>query len=154
MTTRASFRRWLFGAGLLAAGSLAAAACGPADPPTDQRGWTDDFEIRIHADVVPPRAEEATQYTITVKDKKTRQPVVNGQGRIFATNSDRHTIWDGFVYGPEVGTYHATLTFLTAGEWAMGVQFRADSTLPLQRTLDWRQLIRAGLEPGEKEVKP
>jgi hypothetical protein len=142
----------MFGWTLLA--SVAVAACGPADPPTDQRGWTDDFEFRIHADVVPPRAEEATHYTITVKDKKTRQPVVNGQGRIFATNADRHTIADGFVYGPEVGTYHATLTFLTAGEWAMGVQFRADSTLPLQRTLDWRQMIRIGLEPGEKETKP
>ncbi|MBI1809455.1 MAG: hypothetical protein HYR75_06100 [Gemmatimonadetes bacterium] len=146
--------RALLGWSLLALGGVAAAACGPADPPTDQRGWTDDFEIRIHADVVPPRAEEPTHYTVTVKDKKTRQPVVNGQGRIFATNSDRHTIWDGFTYGPEVGTYHATLTFLTAGEWAMGVQFRADSTKPLQRTLDWRQMIRVGLEPGEQETKP
>ncbi len=148
MNTHAS-RRWM-----LCAAALLSASCGPADPPTDQRGWTDDFEFRIHADVVPPRSEEQTHYTITVKDKKSRQPIVNGQGRLFATNSDRHTIADGFVYGPEVGTYHATLTFLTAGEWAMGLQFRADSTQPLQRTLDWRQLIRAGLEPGEQEVKP
>jgi len=137
----------------LLAAVLLAGCGGPADPPTDQRGWTDDFEFRVHADVVPPRAEEQTHYTITVKYKKTRQPVVNGQGRIFATNADRHTIADGFTYGPEVGTYHGTLTFLTAGEWAMGLQFRADSTQPLQRPLDWRQMIRAGLEPGEKETK-
>jgi hypothetical protein len=130
------------------------AACTPDKPNTDQRGWTDDFEIRIAADVVPPRAAEPTNYTITVRDKKSRQPVVNGQGRIFATNSDRKTIYDGFSYGPEVGVYHAKLMFLTAGEWAMGVQFRADSTKELQRTLDWRQLIRPSAEPGEPSTKP
>ena len=130
------------------------AACTPEKPNTDQRGWTDDFEIRIAADVVPPRAAEPTNYTITVRDKKSRQPVVNGQGRIFATNSDRKTIDEGFTYGPEVGVYHATLMFLTAGEWAMGVQFRADSTKELQRTLDWRQMIRASVEPGEPTTKP
>jgi hypothetical protein len=130
------------------------AACTPYKPNTDQRGWTDDFEIRIAADVVPPRAAEPTNYTITVRDKKSRQPVVNGQGRIFATNSDRKTIYDGFSYGPEVGVYHAKLMFLTAGEWAMGVQFRADSTKELQRTLDWRQLIRPSAEPGEPSTKP
>jgi hypothetical protein len=31
--------------------------------------------------------------------------------------------------------------FLTAGEWALGVQFRRDSTQALQRTLDWRQTV-------------
>lgn len=141
--------RWMTWAAVLGLGG-----CGPSQPVTDQRGWTDDFDVRIHSDVVPPFAEEPTHYTVTVRDKKTRQPIVNGQGRIFATNADRHSIYDGFVYGPEVGTYHATLTFLTAGEWAMGVQFRADSTQPLQRTRDWRQLIRPGLEPGATERKP
>ena len=130
------------------------AACTPEKPNTDQRGWTDDFEIRIAADVVPPRAAEPTNYTITVRDKKSRQPVVNGQGRIFATSADRKSIYDGFSYGPEVGVYHAKLMFLTAGEWAMGVQFRADSTKALQRTLDWRQLIRTSAEPGEPTTKP
>jgi hypothetical protein len=130
------------------------AACTPEKPNTDQRAWTDDFELRISADVVPPRAAEPTNYTITVRDKKTRQPVVNGQGRIFATSADRKSIYDGFSYGPEVGVYHAKLMFLTAGEWAMGVQFRADSTKELQRTLDWRQLIRPSAEPGEPTTKP
>ena len=130
------------------------AACTPEKPNTDQRAWTDDFELRIAADVVPPRAAEPTHYTITVRDKKSRQPVVNGQGRIFATNSDGKSIDDGFSYGPEVGVYHAKLMFLTAGEWAMGVQFRADSTKELQRALDWRQLIRPSAEPGEPTTKP
>jgi hypothetical protein len=131
------------------AGALA--ACGPSTgPDPSQRVYTKDFEIRVRADVVPPRALEPTLYTVVVRDKKTREPVVNGEGRIFATNSDGKTIYDGFTYGPEVGTYHAKLMFLTAGEWAMSVQFRRDSTLALQKPeYDWRQEIRAGTEPGE-----
>jgi hypothetical protein len=127
----------------------AAVGCSPAPRKLEQRLWTDEFEFRISAEVTPPRAEEPTAYTVIVRDKKTKEPIVNGQGRIFATNSDGKTIWDGFKYGPEVGTYHATLMFLTAGEWAMNVQFRRDSTTALQRpAYDWRQLIRRGAEPG------
>jgi hypothetical protein len=33
--------------------------------------------------------------------------------------------------------------FLTSGMWAMGVQFRRDSTQVLQRTKDWTQDVRA-----------
>jgi hypothetical protein len=126
-----------------------AMGCTEAPPDGAQRGWTDDYELRITPDVVPPRALEPTSYTIVVKDKKTHQPIANGQGRIFATNADFKSIWDGFSYGPEVGTYHAKLMFLTAGEWALGVQFRRDSTQPLQRIQDWRQVIRPAAEPGE-----
>lgn len=125
------------------------AACTPAPRKFEQRLWTDEFEFHISAEVTPPRAEEPTAYTVLIRDKKTKEPIVKGQGRIFATNSDGKTIWDGFKYGPEVGTYHATLMFLTAGEWAMNVQFRRDSTTALQRPVyDWRQLIRRGAEPG------
>ena len=84
--------------------ALAGMGCTPEKPNTDMRLWTSEFEFRISADVVPPRALETTNYTITVRDKKTREPIVNGQGRIFATNADHKTIWDGFSYGPEVGT--------------------------------------------------
>ena len=127
------------------AGSVA--GCKPSAPlpgATDQRLWTDDFEIRVSSEPLPPRAQEATLYTVYVRDKKTREPIVNGEGRIFATNSDRHSIWQAFTYGPEVGTYHSRLKFITAGEWAMGVQFRRDSTKVLQQSLDWRQMVRAG----------
>jgi hypothetical protein len=114
------------------------------------RQWTAEFEFRISADVMPPRALEQTLYTIVVRDRKTREPIANGQGRIYATNSDRKTIDDGFMYGPEVGTYHARLMFLTAGDWMMNVQFRRDSTKALQRPPeDWRQEIRASAELGE-----
>jgi hypothetical protein len=143
-------RSW-FGAGIVLA---VAAGCGSAAKPVaEQRLWTDDFEIRVSSDPVPPRAQEPTLYTIYVRDKKTREPIVNGQGRIYATNADRHSINNGFSYGPEVGTYHSRLKFLTAGEWAMGVQFKRDSTQALQQSLDWRQLIRPGTPLGSDTVK-
>ena len=140
--------RWL--ADTVALLMLLASCSGPSHPATDMRVWTRDFEIRVSADVVPPLALEPTHYTVVVRDKKTHEPIANGQGRIFATNSDGTSVWDGFLYGPEVGTYHARLMFLTAGEWAMSVQFRRDSTLALQRPEDdWRQTVRPAAEPGE-----
>lgn len=130
--------------------ALAAAACSPPDRPnTDIRMWTQDFEIRAWSDVIPPVSLEPIQYTIIVRDKKTREPIVDGQGRIYATNADGVTKWDGFRYGPEVGTYHATLMFPAAGEWAIGMQFRRDSTQKLQKTsADWRQTVYVGEEFG------
>jgi hypothetical protein len=124
-------------------------ACGPSLPPTDMRAWTDDFELRISSDIVPPRALEQIHYSITVRDKKTHEPIANGQGRIFATNAQAHSIYDGFSYGPEVGVYHATLMFATAGNWAMNVQFRRDSTKALQKPdYDWTQTVDVASEPG------
>lgn len=140
--------RWVWVAGLAGA----ALGCAPSEPrDLSQRLWTDDFEIRVISDPLPPRAQEPIMYTIFVRDKKTREPILNGEGRIFATNADRHSVWQAFTYGPEVGTYHSRLKFITAGEWAMGIQFRRDSTQPLQQTLDWRQLIRPATpyNPGD-----
>jgi hypothetical protein len=134
--------------------ALSGAACGaPSQNKTDQRLWTEDFEIRVASDPSPPRAQEPTMYTIYVRDKKTREPIVNGEGRIYATSSDRHNIWQAFTYGPEVGTYHSRLKFITSGEWAMGVQFRRDSTKPLQQSLDWRQMIRTATPLGSDTGK-
>ncbi len=136
---------------VVAAVSVAAASCG--GPPPDERGlvrlWTDDFEIRLKPDVVPPRALERISYVITVHDKETREPIVNGEGQIFATNSDRKSTWNGLTYGPEPGTYRTSITFVTAGEWAMGFRFRRDSTVALQRTEDWRQQVRNEEAPGQ-----
>ncbi|MBW7933630.1 MAG: hypothetical protein H3C62_08475 [Gemmatimonadaceae bacterium] len=128
----------------------AAAACSPPDRPnTDIRMWTQDFEIRAWSDVTPPVSLEPIHYTIVVRDKKTKEPIADGQGRIYATNADGITKWDGFRYGPEVGTYHATLMFPAAGDWAMGMQFRRDSTQLLQKTVeDWRQTVYVGDEYG------
>jgi len=136
---------------LLAVASLAASAsCGPPPDAGVLRVWTEDFEIRLLPDVVPPRALERITYTVTVIDKETREPVVNGEGRIFATNADRKTVWNGLTYGPEAGTYRTHITFVTAGDWAMGIQFRRDSTSALQRSEDWRQTVRNELAPSEE----
>ena len=141
-----------FSSPLLAISLLAALSCGPSLPNTDMRAWTKDFEFRISSDIVPPRALEQVHYSITVRDAKTLEPIANGQGRIFATNADGHTIWDGFSYGPEVGVYHATLMFVTSGTWAMNVQFRRDSTQALQKPVDdWRQEVSAAAEPGSSK---
>lgn len=134
---------------LVAALAVTAASCG--GPPPDERGlvrlWTDDFEIRLKPDIVPPRALERISYVITIHDKETREPIVNGEGQIFATNSDRKTVYNGLTYGPEPGTYRTSIMFVTAGEWAMGFRFRRDSTVALQRTEDWRQQVRNEVSP-------
>ena len=135
-----------------AALACAAMSCGPSLPNTDMRAWTPEFEFRISPDIVPARALEQIHYKITVRDSKTHEPIANGQGRIFATNADGHSIYDGFTYGPEVGIYHATLMFVTAGDWAMNVQFRRDSTKALQKPADdWRQTVEVAAEPGSSK---
>jgi hypothetical protein len=134
---------------IVALAALLAAGCGPGRDAADMRAWTPEFEFRIASDIVPPRALEQIHYSITIRDSKTHEPVANGQGRIFATNADGHSIYDGFSYGPEVGVYHATLMFVTAGDWAMNVQFRRDSTKALQKPdNDWRQTVDVASEPG------
>jgi hypothetical protein len=139
-----------------ALGLLAAAlvSCGPPKDVGMMRLWTDSFEIRLIADVLPPRALERITYTAVIVDKNTREPIVNGEGRIFATNADRKTVHNGFTYGPEVGTYRTTLMFITAGEWAMGLQFRRDSTQVLERALDWRQAVMNEAPAGQDGPAP
>jgi hypothetical protein len=131
----------------LAVALAAGAACGEPQDPSLVRLWTADFEVRVTSDVSPPRALERITYTVVVLDKETKEPVVNGEGRIFATNADGKNTDNGFTYGPEVGTYRTEITFVTAGEWAIGLQFRRDSTVPLQRTMDWRQIVRNEVAP-------
>lgn len=131
----------------LAAAIAAATSCGPPPDPSLVRLWTDDFEINVTSDVSPPRALERITYTVVVRDKKTQEPIADGEGRIFATNADGKNTSNGFTYGPEVGTYRTTMTYVTAGEWAIGLQFRPDSTVPLQRTHDWRQTVRNEVAP-------
>jgi hypothetical protein len=139
---RAAVRRMV---GMVAALGAASwmAACGPAEQrdPNEYRAFSDSFSYRIKADPAPPHARERTRYTIVVRDKQTGQPVSGGQGRVFATNRDRATVWDGFASGPEVGTYHANLNYLTAGLWAVALEFRRDSTQRLDR-VDWSQEVR------------
>ena len=136
-----SFRTAL-AVGAIAVGALA--ACEPRQrDPSDLaiRGRTDSFLIEVSADPVPPYAREETLYKLVVRDAKTRNFVERGQGRIFATSVDSVDIFDGFVPGPELGTYYAKLSYITAGDWAVAVQFRRDSTARLER-VDWTQTVR------------
>lgn len=119
-----------------------ALSCGPSQPNTDTRMWSDSYELRISTDPLPPRARERTLYKIVVRDKKSKQPVDGGQGVIYATNKDQRSIWDSMQPGPEVGTYYATLNFITAGDWAIAAEFRSDSTKRLEK-MEWRQDVRA-----------
>jgi hypothetical protein len=136
----------------LATALLAGAACGEPQDPSLVRLWTSDFEVRVTSDVSPPRALERITYTVVVLDKETQEPIANGEGRIFATNADGKNTWNGLTYGPEVGTYRTEMTFVTAGEWALGLQFRRDSTVPLQRTMDWRQTVRNEVAPTPSDT--
>jgi hypothetical protein len=95
---------------------------------------------------MPPRAGEDATYKIVVQDKKTGEPIETGEGRMFANNQDGARTNDGFQKGKEVGTYYARLMFAAAGDWAVGMQFRRDSTARLER-VDWMQSVRAATFP-------
>lgn len=134
--------RRLLAVGALALAPLAAAACeGPARRPPELRMQTDSFVYTISTTPMPPSARERHRWRVVVQNKTTGQPIQQGEGRIFASSRDGLSTWDGFAKGEEVGTYYGYLDFLTAGEWAMAVEFRTDSMLPLQR-VDWLQEVR------------
>jgi hypothetical protein len=117
-----------------------AIACGPSTSSTEYPAFTDHYALRISSEPVPPRAREQTRYKVVVRDKKTGQPIEGGEGRIFANTRDGAQTWDSFVPGQELGTYYANLNYIVAGEWAVAIQFRRDSTQPLERA-DWMQEV-------------
>ena len=123
--------------------AMLAASCTPQPPNTDIRQWAGGMAFRIGMIPVPPRAREPIQYKVVVLDQESRQPIENGEGRIFAMNKDSVRVWDALEYGPEPGTYHAKISFVTSGSWAIGLEFRRDSTHRLER-MDWTQEVRAG----------
>jgi hypothetical protein len=122
-------------------GAALLAACGAA-PRSDIRLWSEHYEFRVMGDPSPPHAREPIIYTVTVLDKDSRQLIENGEGRIFASSIDKVNKYDSFVPGREAGTYTARLQYTTAGDWGVAVQFRTDSTKPLER-VDWVQTVRA-----------
>jgi hypothetical protein len=127
----------------LAVGGVAAVvvACGgePRRPALHLPSKSYDFTIEPSD--IPPHAREAITYKVIVRDRKTQQPIDDGEGQIFANMREGsvgpHT-WDGFQNGPELGTYYAKLDFVAAGAWAMAIRFRRDSLHPLER-VDWMQ---------------
>lgn len=121
------------------------AGCAPDPRDLQIRTFSKSFEFRIRSDPMPPRARETVLYRVTVIDKETGQPVEGGEGRIFANNEAGASTWDSFTPAQEVGTYLAKLRYVSAEEWAVGIEFRRDS-LPgtlIERATDWRQDVAA-----------
>lgn len=128
------------------AAGLTVLACGPTDQSHEMRMMGEVRNYRISVEPMPPRALEPARFRVVVRDKETGQPVQDGEGRIFATSVDGAGTDDGLAKGEEVGTYYGRLFFVTAGDWAMALQFRGDSTERLER-VDWMQTVL-----GEREV--
>ena len=127
------------------------AGCG--DSEAGQRGMhqiSKSYAFTVNADPSPPHAREPILYTVTVLDRKTRQLIEGGEGQIFATSRDGANAYDGLEAGREIGTYYANLTFVTSGDWAMGIRFRRDSTHKLERAPDWMQTVLAARDPGAR----
>lgn len=136
----------------LAAGIIAmgVAACGPTGEKPQVRLYTEDYSVAISFDPSPPCALEQVEFKVVVRDAKTGEPIEGGEGRIFATNEDRKSTDNGLTPGKELGTYYSSLMFVNAGTWAIGFQFRRDSTQRLQRANDWMQQVLAEAPPGQE----
>jgi len=116
----------------------AVVSCGGGAKVPELRQGTENYMFSITSDPIPPHAREPIIYTITVKDRKTGQPIETGEGRIFANTREGARTYDGFVKAPQVGVYSAKLNFVSAEQWAIGIQFHSDSTKPLEKT-EWMQ---------------
>ena len=152
--SRATGRGW-WQSGLVASTVLLLAACaggGGERNPAEVRLATESFRIRVTPDPSPPRALESITFTVVVTDKETGAPIERGEGRVFASNRDGKNIANGFSPTGEIGTYRTTLNFVTAGTWALGLQFRRDSLDVLERTEDWTQDVRTAADPWEGAV--
>ena len=118
---------------------------GPSGPPAMHQ-YSKSYDYTIRPDQAPPHARDDIHYSITILDRKTRQPIENGDGQLFAgkpidadvPSGPQSKTYDGFAYGPEVGVYHAKLNFVIPGTWAVAIRFRRDSLHPLER-IDWMQ---------------
>jgi hypothetical protein len=138
---------------LLAALLVGACAGGGGDRSVAEiRLATESFRIRVTPEPSPPRALEPVTWTVVVTDKETGAPIERGEGRIFASNRDGKNIANGFAPTEAIGTYRTTLNFVTSGTWALGLQFRRDSTDVLERTEDWTQDVRTAADPWDVAV--
>ena len=120
--------------------AVVAAACRPGPRDLSMKFLTEDMELRVLADPAPPRAREPIRYKVVVRDKETGEPIEAGQGQIFATSQDGIDSYDPLVKGAELGTYYASMHFITAGQWAVAIRFQRDSTKKLER-MDWMQEV-------------
>ena len=128
---------------------LSLLACGPQGPPPN-RQWTDDMTFVITSDPVPPHARQDTRFTVIARDKSSGQPIEGADGRIYAETREGAKTWDGLVPGAKPGTYTAKLNFVVAGNWAMGMQFRRDTTkIKSIEKMDWTQEVLSASDTNQ-----
>jgi hypothetical protein len=119
-------------------------ACRGESGPRPYRAASETMKFRITPDPSPPIAREPTLYKVVVQDKESNQPIEGGEGRIFAESRDGARTFYPLTPGPELGTYYGTLRYVLAGEWAVAIQFRrdsTDSTSAIER-IDWMQEVQ------------
>jgi hypothetical protein len=132
---------------LLVAVLAAVVGCGPsAEQSAGFRQRSESYTFRVASEPSPPAAREPIEYTIVILDRETGRPVENGEGQLFAQNITGKKTYDALAPAPEAGTYKATVSYLLAGEWAVGIRFRRDSTAALER-IDWMQEVVAERDP-------
>src|SRR5690242_19657776 len=119
--------------------SIVAASCGPSEAKQRELHYiSKSYTYTIVPSEAPPHAREDITYKVFIRDRDTREPIQNGEGQIYSNNREGARTWDGFTYGPEVGTYYGKLNFVTSGLWAVGFRFRRDSLHPLEKQ-EWMQ---------------
>lgn len=141
--------RWARGIVAATVVMLVASGCGEPRKGNEFKMVTESYNIRVSVDPAPPLALEQISWTVVVNDRETGKPIDAGEGRIFASNRDGKNIGNGFAPTEQVGTYTTKLFYVTAGTWAMALEFRRESTSVLERTQDWMQDVRSANEPGD-----
>ena len=116
-----------------------AAGCGRSEAKQREMHYiTKTYSFTIVPSEAPPHAREDITYKVFIRDRDTREPIQNGEGQVYSNNREGARTWDGFTYGPEVGTYYGKLHYVTSGLWAVGMRFRRDSLHPLEK-IEWMQ---------------
>jgi hypothetical protein len=135
-------RAWFRTGGLvcaIVAVSILSASCGPSEAkPREMYYISKSYTFTIVPSEAPPHAREDITYKVFIRDRDTREPIQSGEGQVYSNNREGAQTWDGFAYGPEVGTYYGKLNYVTSGLWAVGMRFRRDSLHPLEK-IEWMQ---------------
>ena len=129
---------WMTMTGVAVAVSMTV-GCGRSEAkPRELHFISTSYAFTIVPDQAPPHAREPILYKILIRDRDSREPIQNGEGQIYSNNAEGARTWDGFTYGPEVGTYYGKLNYVTSGVWAVGMRFRRDSLHRLE-SIEWMQ---------------
>ena len=123
----------------VAVAAVAVTSCGRSEArPREMHYISATYAFTVVPDQAPPHAREPILYKILIRDRDSREPIQNGEGQIYSNNAEGARTWDGFTYGPEVGTYYGKLNYVTSGVWAVGMRFRRDSLHRLE-SIEWMQ---------------